>query len=82
MCFLNCLCLVLKKNIRKQNTLPSVKNKTPDGETICPVSKIKHSASKPFVECFFVWHLIKNFFIEYEKKFGKLFGIQQRIELW
>jgi hypothetical protein len=38
MCFLNCFCLVLKKAL--------------DKETLCQVSKIKHSAKIFFAECF------------------------------
>jgi hypothetical protein len=38
--------------------------------------KIKHLAKKPFAECFFtegffVWHWVKNFFVECQKTLGK-----------
>jgi hypothetical protein len=54
--FLNCLCRVLKKTLGK--------------EALCRVSK-KHSAKKPFTECFyrvfFVYQLAKNLFVEFPK---------------
>jgi hypothetical protein len=57
--FLNYLCLVLKKTL--------------DTEALRRVSKIKHSAKKPFAECFFyrvffVWQSAKNLFAQCLKK--------------
>jgi hypothetical protein len=51
--------------------------KTLRKETLCRVSKIKHSTKSFFAECFllprfFVWHSAKSFFAECPKKtFGK-----------
>jgi hypothetical protein len=47
--------------------------KTPGKETLCRVSKIKHSAKSLFAECFFyqgffAWHSAKSFFAECPKK--------------
>jgi hypothetical protein len=63
MLFLNCFCLVLKKNTRYKNSLPIVKKysaknffaeykKTLDKQTLCRVSKIKHLAKSFFAEFF------------------------------
>jgi hypothetical protein len=47
--------------------------KTLGKETLCRVSKIKHSAKSFFAECFllprvFAWHSTKSFFAECPKK--------------
>jgi hypothetical protein len=43
---------VLKKKHSAKSSLPSVKNKTLGKETLCRVSKIKHSSKGFFAECF------------------------------
>jgi hypothetical protein len=65
MWFLNCLCLVLEKKHSAKSSLSSVvfvtlgkepfaecQKKTLVKETLCRVSKIKHSAKSFFAECF------------------------------
>jgi hypothetical protein len=59
--------------------------KTLDKETLCRVSKIKHSAKSFFVECFilprvfFAWHSANSFFAECPKKtLGKECGTRQK----
>jgi hypothetical protein len=65
MCFLSCLCLVLEKKHSAKSSLPSVvfvtlgkepfaecQKKALGKETLCRVSKIKHSAKSFFAECF------------------------------
>jgi hypothetical protein len=77
---------VLEKKHSTKSSLPSVvfvtlgkehfvecQKKTPDKETLCRVSKIKHSAKSFSVECFllprvFSWHSGKSLFAECPKK--------------